>query len=182
MKLKKFSHHSIAHPTHCWCILFCESSKIQWVCLHLNMKNLQILGLLPFFPPDLEDGDTENYTMEFISRGGGRSCRSCREERRLNLLIPAISYQESKFKLAQRIASPGCKSLFGQTKVSVINTHTHKSWFTLDSVVYSLGVSRLHIVTSLHHPLYHSLSGQDVSDSDCGSKNQRYPDKCQGKK
>lgn len=148
------------------------------------MKNLQILGLLPFFPPDLEDGDTENYTMEFFSGGGGRSCRSYWEERSLNLLIPAILYQESKFKLAQRIASPGFKSLFGQTKVSIINTHTHaqNSWLTLDSVVYSLGVSRLHIMTSLHHPLYHSLSGQDVSDSDCESKNQRYPDKGQGKK
>lgn len=89
------------------------------------MKNLQILGLLPFFPPDLEDRDTENYTMEFFSGGGGRSCRSYWEERSLNLLIPAILYQESKFKLAQRIASPGCKSLFGQTKVSIINTHTH---------------------------------------------------------
>lgn len=74
------------------------------------MKNLQILGLLPFFfPPDLEDGDIENYTMrEFFSGGGGRSCKSCQEERNLNLLIPAISYQESKFKLAQRIASPSC--------------------------------------------------------------------------
>ena len=82
-------------------------------------------GSVPIFSPELEDGDTQNYTMEFFSGGSGRSCRSRREERSLNLLIPAISYQESKFKLAQRIASPGCKSLFGQTKVSIINTHTH---------------------------------------------------------
>lgn len=81
------------------------------------MKNLQILGLFPFFPPDLEDGETQRIIQWSLASGevGGVAGPAERKDAWI-LLIPAISYQESKFKLAQRIPSPGYKSLFGQTK------------------------------------------------------------------
>lgn len=47
----------------------------------------------------------------------------------------------------------------------------NKKKLTSDSVVYSLDVSKLHIMTLLHCLLYHFLSDQDASDSGCESKN-----------
>ena len=110
LSLKNLVHHSIAHPTPLLVHSFLREFKDTVSMPAFKYEKLTNSGSAPIFlPPDLEDGDIENYTMrEFFSGGGRRSCKSCQEERNLYLLIPAISYQESKSKLAQRIASPSC--------------------------------------------------------------------------
>lgn len=118
-------------------------------------------------------------TVQWGVFSGGRGRVRSPVSRKSAWIFWSLLFHTMKIELARWTASRRCKGILRQMKVPII---IKNSRLTSDSVVYTLGISRLHTMTLLHYPLYHSLSGSVASDSGCESNNERYLDNHQGKK